>query len=113
MALQLVVSPYSISITRMNKRLNNFFGNSFNKWIFIITLLLSIVLIVVSFIIPPMGVIDASILTAVGELFAFAALGEVCAAIERGKTVSLSKNDVNLTVGDLPPKPDDDEMIQY
>ena len=95
----------------MNKKLNSFFGNSFYKWIFIITLLLSIVLIIVSFIIPPVGAIDSTVLTAVGELFAFAALGEVCAAIDRGKTVSLSKNDVNLTVGDLPPKQDNDEMI--
>lgn len=72
---------------------------------------LSIILIAASFVIPPVGVINATVLTAVGELFAFAALGEVCAAVDRGKTVSLSKNDVNLTVGVTPPKEDNDEMI--
>jgi len=38
-------------------------------------LVFSVVLIVVSFIMPPSGVIDPSVLTAVGELIGFTAVG--------------------------------------
>lgn len=41
-------------------------------------------LIVASFFIPPTGVIDGSVLAAVGELFAFAALFMAWEALDRG-----------------------------
>lgn len=46
-----------------------------SKIIFWVTFGVSAALIVVGFIIPPTGIIDGSVLTAVGELFAFATLG--------------------------------------
>lgn len=45
-----------------------------HKVIFTICLSLSVGLIIGGFFVPPMGVIDGSVLTAVGELFGFAAL---------------------------------------
>ena len=41
-------------------------------------------LIVASFIIPPQGVVDGSVLAAVGEIFAFAALFAVLEAVDKG-----------------------------
>lgn len=88
----------------MNDRLNTFFGGAFHKIVFIITLLISIGLIVGSFFVPPTGIIDGSILAAVGELFAFAALGEVGAAIERGHGATISHGNTTIEI-----KKEDDE----
>ena len=44
---------------------------------FRVTLILSILLIVGGFVCPPMGVIDSSVLTAVGMLLAFAILAQI------------------------------------
>lgn len=68
---------------------------------FRITLLLSILLIVGGFVCPPMGVIDGSVLTAVGMLLAFAILAQVPTLIEAakgGKTIRLQKGDFSAEV---------------
>jgi hypothetical protein len=39
-------------------------------------------------------------LAGVGELFGFAALGEVGAAVEKGKTAKVTKGGVELSIGD-------------
>lgn len=84
----------------VSKWLDRFFGDKFHKRVFLICLLVSVFLLVVSFFTPPKWVIDATILAAVGELFGFAALGEIVAAIERGKTAKITKGDITLSVGD-------------
>lgn len=55
-------------------------------------------LIVAGFIVPPTGVIDPSVLTGVGELFAFAALAQLPEALEKGNRVSLRKGDTSIDV---------------
>ena len=68
---------------------------------FRITLILSILLIVGGFICPPIGVIDSSVLTAVGMLLAFAILAQVPTLIEAakgGKTIRLQKGDFSAEV---------------
>lgn len=82
----------------MNEKLNNFFGGRFHKWVFLITLLISIGLIVTSFFIPPAGVIDGSVLAGVGELFGFAALGEVGAAIEKGHGATVTHGNTTIEI---------------
>jgi hypothetical protein len=52
----------------------------------------------VSFIVPPTGVISPSVLTGVGEVFGFAALGVVIIAIEKGSDITLNRGDINLTL---------------
>ena len=49
---------------------------------FWICLIVSIGLIVAGFCVPPMGIIDGSVLTAVGILFGFASLAQVPVIIE-------------------------------
>lgn len=96
----------------MADKLNGFFGNKFHKRVFFICLCISIILLLVSWVMPPAWVIDKSILAAVGELFGFSALGEVMAAIERGKKATISKGDISLSVGDIEPtEPTDDTAI--
>ena len=68
---------------------------------FRVTLILSILLIVGGFVCPPMGVIDSSVLTAVGMLLAFAILAQIPTLIEAakgGKTIRLQKGDFSAEV---------------
>ena len=62
--------------------------------------LVSIGLMVASFLVPPTGIIDPSVLAASGELFAFAALYVVLMAVQRGTKASVDKGDTTLTVND-------------
>ena len=69
-----------------------------NHWAFWVCLIFSIGLILGSFFVPPMGVIDGSILASVGELFGFATLATVIEAIKKGSDVSVSHGSTTVTV---------------
>ena len=75
-----------------------FFGDRFHKNVFLICLVVSLVLIITSFFIPPLAIVDGSVLAAVGEIFAFAALGEVGAAIERGHSATIRHNNTEIEI---------------
>lgn len=78
--------------------------------VFAVTLTVSAGLIVAGFLVPPMGVIDGSVLTAVGELFAFAALSQLPYVIAQGKGITLNHGNTSITVGrHKHPVPCDDE----
>ena len=62
--------------------------------------ILSIVLIMAGFLVPPMGAIDSSVLISIGEIFSFAALGAAIKAIEGGKEVEVQHKDTKITIGD-------------
>ena len=79
-------------------KLLRFFGDKFHKRIFLICVVVSIILILVSFVTPPAWIIDGSVLAATGELFAFAALAEVAAAIERGHSASISHGNTTIEI---------------
>ena len=79
-------------------RLLRFFGDRFHKNVFLVCLLTSVGLILASFVTPPMWIIDGSVLAAVGELFAFAALGEVAEAIARGHSASISHGNTTIEI---------------
>lgn len=65
---------------------------------FTILSLVSVSLIVISFFLPPQGVIDPSVFAGVGEIFAFAALGTVIKAIDNEKSVTLTHGDTSITI---------------
>lgn len=71
-----------------------------SHWTFYMFSLVSIGLMVASFLVPPTGIIDPSVLAASGELFAFAALYVVLMAVQRGTKASVHKGDTTLTVND-------------
>ena len=63
---------------------------------FWICLIVSIGLIVAGFCVPPMGIIDGSVLTAVGILFGFASLAQVPVIIEVAGYVRMTKGDMTI-----------------
>lgn len=67
-----------------------------NVWFHIFSIF-SMVLIAAAFLCPPMAVIDASVLAAVGEIFAFAALWTVIKALDEGHTATITHKDTTVT----------------
>lgn len=65
---------------------------------FFICLSFSIILVIVSFVIPPAGEIHPSVIQAVAEIFAFAALYVVIEGMHRGSDVSISRGDVSVQI---------------
>lgn len=58
-------------------------------------------LIIAGFLVPPMGVVDGSVLTSVGELFAFPTLWTVWHAIDRGIDAKMKIGKAVVTLGDF------------
>jgi len=65
---------------------------------FAICFFVSVGLIVGGFFVPPMGVIDGSCLTAVGELLLFPTILYAFRAIELGLTVKFHKGDATIEI---------------
>ena len=68
---------------------------------FYLTLAISLLLIVGGFLLPPMGIIDASVLTAVGKLLMFGALAQVPALIsaaKNGKSIKVTRGNSSIEV---------------
>ena len=81
----------------MKKFYHNFLRDNSYFWFFGG---ISVILIVLSFFIPPLAIVDSSVLAATGELFGFAALGAVVHSIDKGKTASVSHGETTLTIGE-------------
>lgn len=71
-----------------------------DKYIFLVCLAVAICLFVGGFFCPPMGSIDGSLLKAAGILLMFAALAVLAQAIHNGKSISFSKGDMEVEVGE-------------
>lgn len=67
--------------------------------VFYATFILSVLLIVGGFFCPPIGVIDGSVLTAVGLLLLFAVIEKLPQAIREGRSIKFQKGDLELEVG--------------
>ena len=63
-------------------------------WAFWTCLTVSIALLSAGFVLPPRGVIHPSTLSAVGALFAFAALGVGFEAVRLGRNLRIAKGDL-------------------
>ena len=87
----------------MSKFYKNFTKS--NKIAFWVCLAISVTLLTVSFLLPPTGKIDPSVLRGVGEIFAFAVLYTVIEALQRGTDVNFHKGDIDITLNN----PDKDE----
>jgi hypothetical protein len=71
-----------------------------DRTIFYACLAVAVVLMVVSFFLPPTGVIDPSALKAAAILLGFAALGIAGKNLSQGKDVTFSHGDTEVTIGD-------------
>lgn len=58
-------------------------------------------LVIAGFCVPPYAEIDGSVLTAVGELFAFPTLWTVWHGIDKGIDAKFTHGNTSVTIGDL------------
>ena len=65
---------------------------------FHVLLSVSILLVVGGFLVPPIGVIDGSVLSAVGLLLMFATIDKVPETIKAGRNIKVRKGDASLEV---------------
>lgn len=79
----------------MKKFWRSYLAENLGFWVFGIS---SIILLGVSFILPPTGVINATVLEGVAELFAFASLGAVYRAINKGTPASITHGGTTVSV---------------
>lgn len=63
-----------------------------------ICFVISVILLIAGFLLPPMGVIDGSVLTAVGELLLFPVIIYGFRAIELGLEVKIQKGDTSVEI---------------
>ena len=82
--------------------------NKFDKVVFLLCLSTSIILLTISFLIPPTGQIDPSVLAAVGEIFGFSSLAVVIVALGRGTDVNFHKGDIDISLNN-PDKEEDEK----
>ena len=68
-----------------------------NIWLRILSIS-SLLLIIASFFVPPLGVLDGRVLAAVGELEALGVLWIVLRAVEKGTGASFKKGDVEVDI---------------
>ena len=66
--------------------------------IFRLTFVLSVLLLVGGFFCPPMGIIDGSVLTAVGLLLMFSIIEKIPDAVKAGKSFKILKGDFSAEV---------------
>ena len=90
--------------------------NKKGHWIaFFICLSVSIFLMIGSAVVPPPFVVDASIFKCVAWLFAFAALSQIPALVNSGKTAKIQHGNISVTVSDQEeqekPVDEDEEII--
>lgn len=65
---------------------------------FRLTFVLSVLLLVGGFFCPPMGIIDGSVLTAVGLLLMFSIIEKIPDAVKAGKSFKIQKGDFSAEV---------------
>ena len=84
-------------------------GAVHHNYAFWLCLIISIILMIASFVLPPIGEISKSVLFASGELFGFAALYAFIRALDKGLDARIQHNNTSLTIGSLenpaPPQP--------
>lgn len=79
--------------------MRNFWNNCLKDNVFFWTFAIAgLLLIVASFLLPPMGVVDNSVLAAVGELDGVIALGAVIKAIDKGVDATFQHNNTSVTI---------------
>lgn len=77
----------------------------FSKAIFFVCLITSLALAIGGFFVPPKGVIDGSVLTAMGEFFGFATLAELT-PILKSRSAKLTHGKTSIEISDNEEKED-------
>lgn len=82
-----------------------------HKIVFYVSLITSVGLLVAGFVLPPQGVIDPSVLTAVGELIGFATIAQIPYIVDKGKSATISHGNTSISISRRNKKKTDDEQI--
>lgn len=84
----------------MGKNIKQYWHNGphWAKVLFWVFMIIGTGLIIASFIIPPVGLIDPSVLKAFGEIQVFASLGMVFECVLRGMDVQIEKGDTKIQI---------------
>ena len=80
-----------------------------NKYLIIaiIMALVAIGLVIAGFLVPPLGVIDGSVLTAVGEIVFLVTIFFVWDCVTKGKIAKIKKGDLEASISDNDNMPDE------
>ena len=73
----------------------------------IVLAIVAITLIISGFLVPPLGVIDGSVLTAVGEIVFLVTIFFVWDSVTKGKIAKIKKGDLEASISDNDNMPDD------
>ena len=90
----------------MNSAVNYLLKNKY----FIIAIIMALVaigLVIAGFLVPPLGVIDGSVLTAVGEIVFLVTIFFVWDCVSKGKIAKLKKGDIEASISDNDNLPDE------
>lgn len=90
----------------MNSSVNYLLKNKY----FIISIIMALVaigLVIAGFLVPPLGVIDGSVLTAVGEIVFLVTIFFVWDCVTKGKIAKIKKGDIEASISDNDNLPDD------
>ena len=90
----------------MNSAVNYLLKNKY----FIIAIIMALVaigLVIAGFLVPPLGVIDGSVLTAVGEIVFLVTIFFVWDCVTKGKIAKIKKGDLEASISDNDNLPDD------
>lgn len=79
----------------MREFYKNYLQSNAFFWLFSI---IGVILIVAAFLLPPLSVIDNSVLIAVGEINGFAALGAVIKVIDKGGSATFHHNGTEVII---------------
>lgn len=69
-----------------------------NLWYYILSAF-AVCLLSVSLVLPPRGIIDPSVLAAVGEICGIMSIGTVLKAMDMNKEATYTKGDVSVVIG--------------
>ena len=73
----------------------------------IVLAIVAISLIIAGFLVPPLGVIDGSVLTAVGEIVFLVTIFFVWDCVTKGKIAKIKKGDLEASISDNDNLPDE------
>ena len=79
----------------MREFYRNYLQSNLFFWLFSI---IGVILIIAAFILPPLSVIDNTVLIAVGEIYGMIALGAVIKAIDKGESATFTHNNTSITI---------------
>lgn len=88
----------------MKSKMNEYkFYKDINAWAIIGEVVCGIIafgLLILGFCLPPIGIIDVSVIQGVGEIFGFATIWMIPNTILAGKTIKLEHGNTKISVGE-------------